>query len=412
MKPVDKPVYVEFGTSDTAFNIQLEGAGEQADLRSEQYLKDNLVQARRQQITYRWIGTGRWYNWWDGYYLPNEQIVVVDRQPETREWTADPDSGTSTKDEAIWVESRDSVGFSTGISITARIGEPEGTDASAVTDDAIKFLFNYPAKPDAERQIDCTAISGKDDYQVKTSGLAKIMDTEVRTKVQSVFADEAAKYIMDDLRFKKNEILAVLRGERFPVEVTEKANEDGDVELVYTYPEAAPESYLSVVDFFEKRGVTITAIGMFGGYTYENTDIQTAIDKVFQEQQDKNVAIAEREAAEERKDALRLKGEGKAAEVETAAEGEAKAIERIADAKAYELEQLQSNPEAYMALKKIELETERLKVWDGRYPTYYIGSPLDGLGGENMNMFLPAPSEVTVAPAKPRSKPVETAAGE
>lgn len=387
MKPIDKPVFVEFGTSDTAFNIELEGEGDQVDLKSEQYLKDNLVQARRIQLSYRWVPTGRWYNWFSGYYIPNERMIVVDRKPETREWTAETGSGTSTKDEAIWVESRDSVGFSTGISITARIDE---------TDDAIKFLFNYPARPDPERRIDCSNITGKDDYEVKTSDLSQIMDTEIRTKIQEVFADEAAKYTMDDLREKKTTILAVLRGDRFPAELRTitTTDEDGnnveDLEVVEATE--APAEYVPVVDFFAERGVTITAIGMFGGFKYENPDIQTAIDKVFQEQQDKNVAIAEREAAEERKEALRLMGEGKALEVEETAKGEAAAIQAVADAKAYELEKLQENPEAYILLKQIELESERLEVWDGKYPTYYIGSPLQGMTGENLNLFLPAPT--------------------
>lgn len=390
MKPVDKPVFVELGTSDTAFEIQLEGAGKQADLKSEQYLKDNLVQARRVQLTYRWVPTGRWYNWFSGYYLPNERVIVVDRKPETREWTAGTGSGTSPRDEAIWVESRDSVGFSTGISITARIDD---------TDDAIKFLFNYPAKPDAERKIDCSDIKGKEDYEVLTSNLAQIMDAEIRTKIQEVFADEAAKYLMDDLRAKKTEILAVLRGDQFPAQLLSKAitDEEGNQleEFEVVTATEAPEEYVSVVDFFSERGVTITAIGMFGGFQYENEDIQQAIDKVFQEQQDKNVAAAEREAAEERKEALRLKGEGAALEVEETAKGEAAAIQAVADARAYELEQLMKNPEAYILLKKIELETQRLKIWDGAYPTYYFGSELEGIAGERLNMFLPATTPVS-----------------
>ena len=62
----------------------------------------------------------------------------------------------------------------------------------------------------------------------------------------------------------------------------------------------------------------------------------------------------------------------------------------MADAKAYELEKLEENPEAYILLKKLELETKRLEVWDGQYPTYYIGSPLEGMIGEKLNLFLPA----------------------
>ena len=386
-KPVDQQVFVEAGNSDTVFNIEMEGEGEQASLDSEAYLEENLVQARRIQITYRWISTGRWYNWWSGYYKHNEQIVIVDRKPETREWTADVDSGTTAKDEAIWVESRDSVGFSTGISITARIADKDA---------AVKFLYNYPATADPERTIDCSDITGKDDYEVKSTSLADIMDVEIRTKVQEVFADESAKYGMDELRAKKTNLLSVLRGDELPavLQTSTVQDENGrEVETFEVVPATeAPEGYVSVVDFFAERGITITAIGMFGGFEYENPDIQTAIDDVFKEQQDKNVAIAEREAAEERKEALRLKGEGLAAEVEEAALGEAAAIQAVADAKAYELELLQVNPEMYILLKQLEIESQRLTTWDGRYPSYYIGSPLGMTSESNMNMFLPPPT--------------------
>jgi hypothetical protein len=162
-----------------------------------------------------------------------------------------------------------------------------------------------------------------------------------------------------------------------------------------------------VIPFFAERGVTITAIGLFGGFTYENKAIQDSIDMVFQQQQDKQIAIAEQEAAEQRKLALQLKGEGEAAQaieiangraeaVKLEADAEAEAIKLVADAKAYELEKLTSNPEAYMGLKKLEIEMERLKVWDGAYPSYYIGSDL-GISGEDLNLFLPAATNRTAS---------------
>jgi len=355
MKPYSRPVYVDVGTSETAFLIQKEGDNEQASLKSEDYLKDNMVQTKRIEITYRWVKTGRMMN--VGEYIPNEQLVLVDRKPETREWTSNNTQGSTTRDQAIWVESSDSVGFSTGISITARI---------ASDDDAVKFLWNYPAQACVERQVTDVG-GGKKAYMPWTADLADIMDTEVRTKLQEVFAEETAKYNMDELREKKNEIIAAVR------------------EIV--------------IPFFEDRGVTLTAIGLFGGFTYENPDIQIAIDKVFQAQQDEEIAIAEQKAAEQRKFALQLKGEGeaqqsielakgKAEAVKLQAEAEATAIQQVADAKSYELEKLTANPEAYMALKRLEIDMERLKVWDGKYPAYYFGSDL-GISGDKLNMFVP-----------------------
>jgi len=348
----DTPVFVPIDTSETAFVIKLEGDSKQGSLKSEEMLGKNMVATKRIQVSYRWITLGR--GWVNGEYLPNERVVVVDRAPETREWVSSSSKGTSKNDQGIWVESSDSVGFTTGISITARVANEA---------DAVKFLYNYP--PKRERVIEISN-AYKKDYSVDVSDLADIMDQEVRTKIQSVFAEEAAEYNMDDLRDKKNEIIGEIR--------------------------------LKVIPFFAERGITITAIGLFGGFNYENPEIQKSIDKVFQGQQDEEVAKAEAKAAEQRKEALRLKGEGiaqqKIAEAEglkeaaiAQAEGEAEAIKKVADAKAYELEKLSQNPEAYMSLKQLEIEMMRLEVWDGKYPIYYLGGKQEGL-----NMFLPSPS--------------------
>ena len=109
-----------------------------------------------------------------------------------------------------------------------------------------------------------------------------------------------------------------------------------------------------VVEFFKPRGITITTIAMFGGLHYENPEIQKSIDKVFQAQQDKAVAQAEAEAAKQRKEALKLVGEGEAGQKREIAKGEAEAVKTAAEAKAFELEKLMANPEAYLALKRIE----------------------------------------------------------
>ncbi|MBN2296076.1 MAG: hypothetical protein JXM70_26835 [Pirellulales bacterium] len=360
----DVPVFVTIETSETAFNIKLEGEADQATLKSEEYLRQNMISTKRVQITYHWVSQGYWV--FNGKYLPNERIIVVDRAPETREWVADPKRGTSQRDEGIWVESSDSVGFSTGISITARI---------ANEDDAVKFLYNYPPKSNRTVKV---INSFKDDYAVGVAQLADIMDGEVRTKIQEVFAEKAAEYNMDELRSKKKEIIAEIRQQ--------------------------------VIPFFAQRGITITAIGMFGGFTYENPEIQQAIDQVFKAQQDEEVAKAEAMAARERKEALKLKGEGEAQQkvemargqteaIKLEAEAKAAAITSVADAKAYELEKLTANPEAYLMLKKLEIEEQRMERWNGQYPHYYFGSTTD----TGLNLFVPTPEMKAETNLKPNT---------
>lgn len=351
----DTPVLVVVDTSETAFLIQLEGKNDQGTIKSENFLKKSMVATKRIGISYRWLSTG--YMPLAGKWIPNERVIVVDRSPETREWRSGP-GGTANHDQGIWVESSDSVGFSTGLSITARI---------ATEEDAAKFLYNYP--PKRERLVGEDAMY-KNAFKVDVADLADVMDKEVRTKAQAIFAYESARYTMDELRARKREVLdAVKNG------------------TVINDPGAKPVEIEGIIEFFARRGITITAVGMFGGFTYENPAIQKSIDAVFQAQQDEQVAIAEFDAAEERKKALKSLGEGAGDQILEKKKKEAEGIKAIADAKAYEIEKANANLETYLELKRLEIESKRLEMWDGKYPVYYLG----GSGGDGFNMFLPAP---------------------
>ncbi|MCA9046051.1 MAG: hypothetical protein KDA69_17110, partial [Planctomycetaceae bacterium] len=244
-RPYDVPEFQEVETSHTAFLVPLEGnTEEQSAFNSEECLRNKMVAAKRVQIPHKWVQTGRLPI--TGDWVPTVRLITVDRAPVTREWSADRNTGTSNNNQAIWVESQDSVGFSTGITCTARIPNE---------DSAIQFLFNYPH-----------------------GSLERVMDLEVRGRIQKIMAREAAKEPMDTLRERKNEMLDAVEQD--------------------------------VIPFFEAREILVTTIGQFGGFTYENPDIQKAIDEVFAAQQDEEVAKAEAKAAEQRKLALQLRGEG------------------------------------------------------------------------------------------------------
>src|SRR5205085_10776198 len=118
-------------------------------------------------------------------------------------------TGTSARNQSIWIESADSVGFSMGFTCTAFIPEEQ----------AAKFLYWYPS-----------------------GSLAELMDTEVRGRIQQVAAEIAARYPLDGLRARKQEISDAVKHD--------------------------------VIAFFSERGVSITTVGMFGGMTYENRAIQ------------------------------------------------------------------------------------------------------------------------------------------
>ncbi|HKI71230.1 MAG TPA: SPFH domain-containing protein [Verrucomicrobiae bacterium] len=339
MKPYDKPEYVEIDTSETGFLIPLEGdATQQAKFQSEDYLKQRKVATKRVQITHRWSQEGRLA--WDGRWIPTVRLVKVNRSPVTREWITPQGPAVAgqvlrgmASDKAIWIESGDSVGFSMGFTCTAFIAE----------DEAARFLYWYPS-----------------------GSLADVMDREVRGRVQQGAAEVAAKYPLDLLRAKKQEIADAVKND--------------------------------LTNFFAARGVTITTVGMFGGMTYENPDIQKSIDQTFIAQQLKVVAEAKFQAQKKENERIELEANavaekarreamGLADAKKTTAAAEAEAIREVNRA----LNEAQQNPVLYQ-LKALDVEKARVEKWDGKYPTYFMGT---GNGGPNLLLHVPAPGETT-----------------
>jgi len=55
-----------------------------------------------------------------------------------------------------------------------------------------------------------------------------------------------------------------------------------------------------VTNYFDDRGITVTSVGMVGGFSYENPEIQKAIDETVQKQQLKVIVAAELDAQKDR----------------------------------------------------------------------------------------------------------------
>jgi len=181
-KPYNSPEFENVGANESAFLLPRKGdTTKQASFYSEEYLKKKMIAVKRIQITKEWEQTGRWS--WYGHWEPNVMLIKVSRAPVTREWTTGTKRGTSKNDQGIWAESRDSVGFSTGIVISAMINESS----------APLFLHKY-----------------------RSGSLTSVMDTEIRCRIQSVFSDVAGKYDMSELRGKKTEIIATIRTNVMP----------------------------------------------------------------------------------------------------------------------------------------------------------------------------------------------------
>lgn len=214
-------------------------------------------------------------------------------------------------------------------------------------------------------------------YTYPTKSLSEMMDMEVRGRIQQVIADECGKYVQDELPRKKGEIIQAVRAD--------------------------------VIPFFKERGIQVSTVAMVGGITYDNPEIQRAIDDGAKAAQLKVVAEAKREAqevdnrrirmeAEGRAEAAKLEAKGKAeadalkAEAEArskakVAEAEAEAIRKLAEARAFEAERAAAAPSVYVQLRQLEAETKRWQQWDGKFPTHWM--PMGGSASPFAVLFPP-----------------------
>lgn len=176
-KQYEQPEFIEVKANETAYVIPLEDSAEKGvKFDSEDYLDKKKVALKRIPIPHRWNKTGRMY--YDGEWMDTVRVITVDRSPVTRNWDSDKKSKT-----AVWVESADSIGFSTGFSVTAYVEE---TDTS-------RFLYSY-----------------------KATSLSEVLDSELRARIQSVASDFCAKHKMDILREKKVEMMEAIKADVVP----------------------------------------------------------------------------------------------------------------------------------------------------------------------------------------------------
>jgi len=302
-------VIVDIKANETAYMIPLEADASQGiKFDSEEYLEKKKVATKRIQIVKRWNQTGRMPN--SGQWIPSVRVITVDRSPVTRQWQPGKQSVN-----ALWLESMDSIGFSTGFSVTAFVEE----------DDTSKFLYMY-----------------------KAESLNQVLDTEVRARIQSIAAEVGASYKMDKLREMKNELIDKIR--------------------------------LDVVPFFKKKGITISTIGQFGGFEYENPKIQDAIDNTFVAQQEKVNNAARLEAQKDANSRIEMEALAMAEAARTKAKGEADGKLSVAQAEAQGLDAINKaitaanqNP-ALIQIKQLEVFKALAEKWNGTVPAWIMSS--------------------------------------
>ena len=168
--------------------------------------------------------------------------------------------------------------------------------------------------------MNCTAMIEEKDaakflYRYNNTPLETIIDTDIKKMVEDRFNIETALVMSTDLGAKKGEIM----------------------EKVKTY----------VVDYFKDYGLTITVLGLKEGISFENPEIQKALDAKFASEQDLVIQQNKNEAAIAK------------------AQAEAEAVIIAAEAQA------QANNTLAKSITDAILEQMYYEKWDGKLPTVY-----------------------------------------
>ena len=168
--------------------------------------------------------------------------------------------------------------------------------------------------------MNCTAMieernAAKFLYRYNNTPLETVIDTDIKKLVEDRFNIETAKYTSTELGSKKGEIM----------------------EAVKEY----------VVPYFEEYGITITVLGMKEGVSYENDEIQKAIDAKFASEQELVIQQNKNEANLAK------------------AEAEAEAMIMMAEAEAA------ANDLLSKSITPALLEKMYYEKWDGKLPYIY-----------------------------------------
>lgn len=177
----------------------------------------------------------------------------------------------------------------------------EGVNNQAVFGESLDGIGIYVGM-NCSAQID-EANATKFLYRYNNTPLTQVIDTDIRAMVEDEFNKAVGKYNIADLQAHKADIMN---------EVT-----------------------TNVRNHFAEYGVTITVLGMKEGISYENANIQTAIDEKFSSEQliitQQNLNDVEISKAEAAAESAKIAAEADAEVLRIQADAEAEANKKISE---------------------------------------------------------------------------------
>jgi hypothetical protein len=249
---------VEVKPNQAAFVIPATGGNldAQAQFDSAQYLESRRVHLQRITIDKENLG---------GKYIPKSYVILVDRTPVARQWTAAGTTGTSTNDQSLCAESSESIQVCFQISLAAFVRDA----------DASVYLFNFPTTKMQDGQVSGVYVA---------TPLDSVVDNQIRQFAQRVIGEESAKRTLLQIIADKTDIVG--------------------------------KAESSAITAFAKQGITISYLGL-GGQLGLDDKVQDVINETFIAKQRAQIAQVNATTtainAEAARNAAEVKGRGDAA---------------------------------------------------------------------------------------------------
>lgn len=181
--------------------------------------------------------------------------------------------------------------------------------------------------------MNCTALIEEGDaakflYRYNNTPLETVIDTDIKKMVEDEFNMATSKYKSTELHNNKEAIMQTIKE--------------------------------NVIPYFKNYGITITVLGLKEGISFENPEIQEALDAKFASEQDLVIQQNKNEAAlakaEAEAEAIKIAAEAEAYQIKVKAEAEAEANKKLAESITPDL-----------------IDYAYAQTWNGELPTYMGG---------------------------------------
>src|SRR5215469_7042160 len=180
--------------NESAFFIPDVGANRDSQVKfgALEYYEENKIAAKRFQIPHqKFSGSG----YWADYYVPTGRLIIVDRSPYNREWTAAANRGSSPKNESFPCQTSEGLNVTIEMAVAATVAE----------ENAARFLYHFGVNPPAGDRTKPEVIFTSVYYG---RSLKDVMDNVGRGEVQTLTCDEISKRTLDKANAEMATMLA------------------------------------------------------------------------------------------------------------------------------------------------------------------------------------------------------------